>query len=126
MNVLSYQFHYAESSNRLIRFKWGYICSYISHLMFSDDIVIFLRMVKEGCLTIKTILDKFCQLSGQRLNALKTMVIFFPNVLDVDLWALLHVLNIPAAIPYSNYLGFLAMTNKRSVKTFNFVLDHIS
>lgn len=125
MNVLSCQFHYAESSNKLLGFKWASICSSISHLIFANDIFIFLQTVKEDCLTFKAILDKFCQLSSQRLNALKTRVIFFPNVLDVHHPMVLHVLNIPAALP-SNYLVFPAMTNKRSVKSFNFALDHIS
>ena len=54
-----------------------------SHLLFVDDLVLFVKVNHVNCSTIRNVLDSFCARSRQSISESKSRVYFSPNI-DVD------------------------------------------
>jgi hypothetical protein len=52
----------------------------ISHLMFADDLLLFVKATDMNMKAITDTLDRFCDLSGQLVSVEKTSVLFSRNV----------------------------------------------
>lgn len=52
----------------------------ISHLFFTDDLILFAKVSEEGSEAIKDVLDLFCKESGQKVSYEKSCIYFSPNV----------------------------------------------
>ncbi|KAL9679040.1 hypothetical protein QQ045_016893 [Rhodiola kirilowii] len=95
----------------------------ITHLFFADDCMIYLRANVTDFAAIKSILENYEAVAGQRINYSKSKVFFSPNVEDRDREALSNLLGVSKVPGHSKYLGLpLDMGQKRS-KAFNFVVD---
>lgn len=70
----------AESLNLLPRVKVAESASPISHLLYVDDVVIFLRANLTEASTMKHILDKYFLWSSQIINLQKSTIFFSKNV----------------------------------------------
>lgn len=51
----------------------------ITHLLFADDSFLFLKVSDSGISTIHSILNSYCQLSGQVVNFQKSSIFLSPN-----------------------------------------------
>ena len=51
-----------------------------SHLFIVDDLVLFAKADVKNYRVARDVLDTFCELSGQKVNAEKSHVFFSPNV----------------------------------------------
>ena len=52
----------------------------ISCLLFADAYLLFCKSNQQTCSTLKTIMDKFCSLSGQLVNFHKSVITFSKNI----------------------------------------------
>ena len=52
----------------------------VSHLFFADDLMLFAKANESGAKTIKEVLTKFCDESGQLVSIDKSRVYFLPNI----------------------------------------------
>lgn len=52
----------------------------VSHLLFADDILLFMRATPEATLDVVNVLELYCKASGQRVNLKKSSVYFSKGV----------------------------------------------
>ncbi|CAN1303817.1 hypothetical protein LINPERPRIM_LOCUS25985 [Linum perenne] len=52
----------------------------IMHLMFADDIMLFLRVSRRSLVELRSLFNRYQLLSGQRINYAKSSVLFSKNV----------------------------------------------
>lgn len=69
--ILSCQFHKVVDDKLLTLFKFKNRIS-ISHLMYADDILVYFRVNRRSCKTIKDIFKVYETLTNQRINLGKT------------------------------------------------------
>ncbi|PKA66462.1 putative mitochondrial protein [Apostasia shenzhenica] len=53
----------------------------ISHLLFADDIILFAPATNRSACIIGEIMDKYCSISGQKINNAKSTVFFSKRML---------------------------------------------
>uniref|UniRef100_A0A2N9I899 Reverse transcriptase domain-containing protein n=1 Tax=Fagus sylvatica TaxID=28930 RepID=A0A2N9I899_FAGSY len=96
-----------------------------SHLFFADDLVLFAKADRKNCCHIREVLDTFCDLSGQKVNMMKSKVYFSPNV-KVDVRTdLCLVLGFNSTPNLGRYLGFPIHQPRSSSHEFDFLLDRV-
>ncbi|KAM2531626.1 hypothetical protein PS1_000337 [Malus domestica] len=78
--VLSCMIQAAVDDKRLEGVRIGGSRPVISHLFFADDTLLFLRMEDKYCRNLLSILDRYCEASGQKVNLLKSSIYFGANV----------------------------------------------
>lgn len=98
----------------------------ISHLAFADDLLLFVEASLDQVEVIKTILDLFCNSSGQKISQDKSSI-FFSNIVQ---WQ--------AKVQITEQLGFRRIENLRKYlgvpilhkrvkkQPFQFVIDKVS
>lgn len=73
---------YAEASNLIHGIQFGRAGLSISHLLFTDDSLIFARAATAECAHLKSLLDKYSTASGQVINFGKPSILISPNTLS--------------------------------------------
>lgn len=91
-----------------------------SHLMFTDDVVLFAKADPASCSTIRNVLDKVC--SGQSISEAKYRVFFPPNVDRDQKESLCDILGFACTPNIGKYLG-IPIKHPSSPMDVNFVLD---
>ncbi|CAN0830758.1 LINE-1 retrotransposable element ORF2 protein [Linum grandiflorum] len=89
----------------------------ISHLMFADDTILFLRVSPESIQILSTLFQRYEALSGQRINLTKSTVRFSSNVSEELQLAYSELLGTPLAEDSDRYLGLPSIS-------FNLRLGH--
>ncbi|CAM8889513.1 unnamed protein product [Rhodiola kirilowii] len=56
----------------------------VTHMLFADDIIFFLRATLENAVNLKKILEEYGALSGQKVNHAKSEIFFGKNVGESD------------------------------------------
>ena len=74
MQVLSSMFKKVECNNEIDPFSCGEIS--VSHIIFADDLMVFLRADKRNARRLKLLLDEFSSLSGLTINYHKSEIFF--------------------------------------------------
>lgn len=86
----------------------------ITHLLFADDSFLFLKVSTSGITTIQSILDSYCQLSGQMVNFQKSIIFLGPNSPPSLYASISSSLLIPLSPFFGKYLGInLDLTSKK-------------
>lgn len=98
----------------------------LTHLFFTDDLVIFSEASVEQLRIVMECLDKFCKSSGQRVNFQKSQL-FCSNNVNVDLATNLStVSNIPLTTDLGHYLGVPSVHGKVNSASFGSVIERMS
>ncbi|CAM8953864.1 unnamed protein product [Rhodiola kirilowii] len=66
----------AVAVGELIRYRTKNIAIFVNHLLFADDILIFMNGSRNSLCKLLNIMDDFCLLSGQQLNSDKSIILF--------------------------------------------------
>jgi hypothetical protein len=77
----------------------------ISHLLFSDENLIFCKANAEECCKVLNILQRYEEASGQQLNLENTTMFLCKNTSGVVRETLKALLGVPDIKSYENYLG---------------------
>lgn len=77
---LSQMIHHTTSINRLSGISFGPYCPIISHLLFADDSLIFLKAFESESSYLKGLLVAYGRASSQCINFSKSALLFSPNV----------------------------------------------
>ena len=77
----------------------------VSHLFFADDLMLFAKANESGAKTIKEVLTKFCDESGQLVSIDKSRVYFLPNIHEGIKDTICTSLGIQATNCLGKYLG---------------------
>ncbi|XP_050258784.1 uncharacterized protein LOC126703748 [Quercus robur] len=96
-----------------------------SHLMFADDLVLFVKVDSSNCSIIRDVLDEFCAVSGQTISDSKSKVYFSPNVDQDSRESLSDILGFVSTSNLGKYLGIPIKHPNSSSQEFNFILDRV-
>jgi hypothetical protein len=77
--VLSQLLIRQESQDLLKGIKTTHSCSPISHLLFADDLILFVKATSSKANILKTVLDQYCSWSRQAINISKSSIHFSKN-----------------------------------------------
>lgn len=97
----------------------------ISHLFFTNDLMLFAKVSKKGSETIKDVLEKFCEESGQMVSYEKSHVYFSTNVPTNLRDKVCENLGIQATFNLGKYLGFPLSHRGATLSQFNFVAERV-
>lgn len=81
---------------------------------------------QKNCTTIKRILESFSHYSSQKVNHLKSKVIFSRNCSSRDKISLSTILNIHAREDFGKYLGFPIFPRKPCNRDFQFIVYNLN
>ena len=99
--------------------------STFSHLLFTDDLILFAKADWVNCAAITDVLDTFCSIFGQTMSEAKSRVCFSPNVDRDTRESLCDILRF-ASMPYlGKYLGFPLKHPGSSSHDYDFILDRV-
>ncbi|XP_061336789.1 uncharacterized protein LOC133283880 [Gastrolobium bilobum] len=97
----------------------------ISHLFFTDDLLLFAEASVQQATIISKILKCFCDSSGQRVSKEKTRVIFSRNVNHNRVMQIAREMDFPIAADLGKYLGIPILSERVRASTFAFILDRM-
>ncbi|XP_026409828.1 uncharacterized protein LOC113304923 [Papaver somniferum] len=91
----------------------------ISHLLFADDCLIFVKANLDNINNLQDILNSFSSSSGQVLNYQKSSICFSNNISTEAATTITRILNVKKMEPEEKYLGILLFLNKKKRVSFN-------
>lgn len=95
----------------------------LSHMCFADDLILVAEASQHQVTSIKTILQQFCDQSGQKINLRKSQVWFSGNVTEDAALALSHDLGVNITKDLGKYLGVPMLHQRMSKHSFSYLLD---
>lgn len=97
----------------------------VSHLMFTDDILLVAEASPSSVTTVLNIMDLFRMCSSQTINRMKSCVLFSQNTPQPVAEALSTQLGIPMASDLGRYLGFPILTGRKEKADYSFLVDKV-
>ncbi|XP_030942085.1 uncharacterized protein LOC115967152 [Quercus lobata] len=97
----------------------------ISHLFFTNDLILFAKVDKDSCEAISKVLNEFCEESGQKVSMDKSRVYFSPNVQAEIRSVTCARLGIQAMDNIGNYLGFSINQKGVARNMLNFIAKRV-
>ena len=97
----------------------------ISHLLFTDDNLLFARINRHECRIIVDILNQYEQASGQKTNYEKSEVSFSRGISVEKQEELLEVLNMRHVDSHNKYLGLSTVVGRSKKVMFEALMDRI-
>ncbi|KAL9676074.1 hypothetical protein QQ045_004287 [Rhodiola kirilowii] len=105
----------AEISSHLL--KGVRVCQgapIVSHLFFADDSIFFMKATEVNARGLKTVLDEYEALSGQRINFSKSEIVFNRNVPALLRQQISGIFGVREVGVHSKYLGLpIVFSHKR-------------
>lgn len=77
----------------------------VSHLLFTDDRLLFCHSTEQECHALKTTLNLYERASGQAINYSKSWILFSTNVGADTRQRVKDILGVSASLNTSHYLG---------------------
>lgn len=109
IEVLSLLIQHACDMKRIEGVQMNLDGPIISHIFFTDDILIFLKSKKKTCRNLVQLIYVYCSASGQQVNLQKSSVFFEGNVPVVLADELTSVLGMDKVNDPGLYLGVPAI-----------------
>ncbi|WOG86655.1 hypothetical protein DCAR_0205872 [Daucus carota subsp. sativus] len=98
----------------------------VSHLLFADDCYLFFKATAAEALTVKNLLLRYENLSGQAVNFRKSSVVFSPNTTTPTRTQVCDVLQVKEISTPGKYLGLPMHIGRRKHNAFKFLSDRVS
>ncbi|XP_045810455.1 uncharacterized protein LOC123904892 [Trifolium pratense] len=98
---------------------------FISHLMFADDLLLFVEATSTQMNVVLRILGQFCQLSGQQVSHEKTSIMFSKNVGHQVREELLLLSGFNVTPSLGKYLGVPLVGRAPRRSDYNYLLDQV-
>lgn len=98
---------------------------YVSHLLFTDDSLVFCRVTIAECVQIQSLLFMYEQVSGSSISRGKTCVFFSSNISHTLRNAIFVFLGVPISHRYEHYLGLPSLVGKEKKKSFSLIKERI-
>jgi len=106
-------------------FSLCYNAPVISHLLFTDDTMIFCKACVGQAQSLKDILQMYESVAGQTVNYVKTEVIFSNGVPIERRSQIALCLDIREVLSYEKYLGASTFIGRSRKKAFLFLINRI-
>lgn len=117
--------HQAAKVNRLVGVSAGWNAPKMTHLLFTDDSLLFCKAEANVCKEIARILRTYEKASGQQINLEKSSVFFSPCVSDVKRERLMNELGIGVVMRGERYLGLPMILGLSKKDFFGSVVEKI-
>lgn len=95
----------------------------ISHLLFGDDLLFFVEASTTQMTKNMSVLDRFCQASGQKINIIKSGVFFLKNVAVDRHEEIVGMSGFSAASGLGRYIGSLPFVGKCNKGNFKSIIE---
>ncbi|CAM8914180.1 unnamed protein product [Rhodiola kirilowii] len=97
----------------------------VTHLLFADDSIFFVRAEKEEINCLKNVLRQYEGVSGQRINFEKSEVCFSRNTPADVRWQVCNSFCIRQVPCHSRYLGMPLVVGQRKTEVFKSIVEKI-
>lgn len=97
----------------------------ISHLLFTDDILLVAEATSSNAHVISDIIDTFGSFTGQTVNKGKVCVLFSPNTPSAVAEAISTQLGIVKTDNLGRYLGIPIISGRKGKEDFSFLVDKV-
>ncbi|CAM8952029.1 unnamed protein product [Rhodiola kirilowii] len=97
----------------------------ITHMLFADDSVFFLRATRENAASLKKILEEYEVLSGQKVNLCKSEIYFGRNVSEDDRRSISDILGVRQVEIMSKYLGLPVAFGHNRIELFRDIIGRL-
>jgi hypothetical protein len=114
-----------EHGSSLRGVKNGRMGPTISHLLFADDSIFFIRGDVKNLHALKEVLHIYSEGSGQRINFQKSSVFFGDHCLEQVKERVKTHLNVHTEALQAHYLGIPSWVGKSPSKIFSFLHDRM-
>ena len=91
----------------------------MSHLLFADDSLIFVRAAVEDYSHLKTVFECYSRASGQIFNYKKSSMFFSQNTEEDQATAIKDIFQLQVVSRHEKYLGLPSMVGRKSRSFFN-------
>ena len=125
MDALSHLLRKAETDNFISGITIARGAPSISHLLFADDVILFAKADMAEVSELMKIINCFTRASGQKVNILKTGLIFGKKVLPYLKTQISQMLNMQIWNDPGKYLGLPAQWGKSKSQTLSWIKDSI-
>lgn len=92
------------------------------HLFFADGLLLFAKATKKNSITIKRVLDTFCNCSGQKVNHSKSKLFFSPYTSAENIVAIENELGMNRTNEFGRYT---IITDGRDKRAFDSIVDKV-
>ncbi|CAM8940146.1 unnamed protein product [Rhodiola kirilowii] len=97
----------------------------VTHLLFADDSIIFLRACRNDVDHLKRILRLFEEISGQKINLAKSEICFSKNVAPESMEEICDILEMRHVNSFSKYLGLPVTFSNNKTEIFKFIVERM-
>ncbi|BFG31061.1 hypothetical protein CerSpe_173350 [Prunus speciosa] len=97
----------------------------LSHLMFADDTLIFLRASEQNCTNMVQLLNTYCRASGQQISLAKSTIFFSPNTPSNLGQQICHILGMPKVNDPGKYLGLPTIWGRSKREALMYIKERI-
>lgn len=97
----------------------------ISHLLFVDDSIFFTRAERKSVNALKSMLQIYCQGSGQKVNLQKSSLLFGQNCPVNIKQMVMDSLEVQKETLQANYLGMHIHVGRSRTSTFNYISENV-
>lgn len=98
----------------------------LTHMLFADDLVFFGKSDSTTVATIMEILDKFCKISGQKVNHAKSKIYFSPNNKTDATANICSMTGMQETDELGQYLGVPIHTKRVNKAAYHHLLDRVN
>ncbi|BBH03133.1 Ribonuclease H-like superfamily protein [Prunus dulcis] len=123
--VLSLMIKKACEANYLQGLKFGRSGPTLSHLLFADDALFFIRGNTQNCRHMRLLLDGYCRAFGQQINFGKSSLFFSPNTPASISTQLGAILGMTMVDDPGKYLGLPTMWGRSKKEALQFVKEKL-
>ena len=125
VDVLSRSIQIGIQNGFISGIKMGRHCPVLSHLLFADNFLFFLRAEVENCRRAIKIIEDYCQASGQLVNRDKSCVVFTANVPEEWRKKIEGVIGVTRGSNTGTYLGIQLFWGKTRCEAMSYVKDKV-
>ncbi|KAL9668150.1 hypothetical protein QQ045_002525 [Rhodiola kirilowii] len=98
---------------------------YVSHLLFADDSLLYLKVTQNSIQKLRELLDEYECISGQGVNFSKSEIMTSRNLSDSLRNFIINCLGVNVVEYHTIYLGLPLQLSRRRSETFNGIFDKI-
>lgn len=126
MDKLTHLIEHVITKKQWKSFQVGRNDTYISHLMFADDLLIFGEANEAQLICVKETLDIFCQMSGQEISNDKSSILFSENIPSSTRIKIIHTSGFRETYSFGKYLGIPLKGKSIKRQDFQYVIDQVA